>query len=160
MGRFDPGQTIIRSDTTVVRLPVINVSIPPGKPVIIQPASIPQVIDTAKLIQEYFAQAIYRDSIENDTIKIGVHEVVSQNRITFRDISYKLKLPITSVVTHVSQVKRNQVYLGGVAHYSDRLTASLALVAINKKDQMLMATYDPINRSVGGGVLLKIRVRK
>jgi hypothetical protein len=158
MGRFDPEQTAIRSDTTIVNLPDIQVNIPPGKPSIVT-VNIPQTVDTSKIIQDYFTTLKYTDSIETDSVKVHLTEWVRENRIVDRKLTTQFKFTTSNITTYVEE-KRNKLYLGGTVNYSDRVGMSLVGVVVNRRDQMIMGSYDPFNKSIQGGVLVKIGTRK
>lgn len=157
--KFDPEQTVVRSDTTIVRLPDISISIPPGKPSIVT-VTIPQVIDTNQVIQDYYATKQYRDSIETDSVKVYLFETINKNSIIDRKITTQFKFTTSNIQTYVEAQKRNKLYLGGTINYSDRVGMSLVGVVVNRRDQMIMGSYDPFNKSIQGGVLVKIGTRK
>lgn len=158
MGRFDPEQTVLRSDTTVVNLPDIQVNIPPGKPSIVT-VNVPMSVDTSKIIQDYYTTLMYQDSMETDSVRVHLTEWVRENRIVDRKLKTSFKFTTSNITTYVEE-KRNRLYLGGAVHYSDRLSLAVAGVVVNKRDQMVMVGYDPMLKQWTGGVLVKIKLRK
>lgn len=159
LGRFDPEQTTIRSDTIIVNMPDIQVNIPAGKPSIVT-VNIPQSVDTSKIIQDYFTTLLYQDSMETDSVKIHLTEWVRENKIIDRKLKTSFKFTTSNIQTYVQAEKRNRLYLGGAVNYYNRVSLSVAGVVVNKRDQMIMASYDPVLRSWSGGVLFKIKIKK
>lgn len=157
--RFDSDQVIVRSDTTIINLPDVNVSIPPGKASIIT-VNVPTVVDTQKVIQDYYATKEYHDSVETDSVKVILHETLSRNSIIDRKITTKFKFTTSNIQTYVEAQKRNKLYLGGAVNYSDRISLSVVGIVVNRRDQMIMGSYDPFNKSIQGGMLVKIGTRK
>lgn len=160
-GRFDSPATIISSDTTVVYMPPVNISIPPSQTptVIYQP--IPANIDSFAVIRDYYLIRQYQDSLENDTLKIVIKESVSENKISSRDISYKFKLPVTTTITQYVENKSRKLLVGGLAGM-DSVKTSLYLGAAyqNKNDQLFIAGYNPFNKSGVVGAMLPISLRR
>ena len=157
MGRFDPEQTVIRSDTTVVNLPDIQVTIPPGKPSIVT-FNVPQSVDTSKIIQDYYTTLMYQDSMETDSVRVHLTEWVRENRIIDRKLKTSFKFTTSNITNYVEE-KRNKLFLGGAVNYSDRVSLAVAGVVVNRRDQMLMVGYDPMLKQWTGGVLVKIKFR-
>ena len=160
-GRFNSPATIISSDTTVVYMPPVNVSLPPSSnpTVIYQP--IPANIDSFAVVRDYYAIRQYQDSTENDTVKIVIKESVGQNKINSRDISYRFKLPVTTTITQFVENKTRKLLVGGLVGM-DSLKTSLYLGAAyqNKNDQLFIAGYNPFNKSGVVGAMLPISLRR
>lgn len=146
----------VRSDTTIVNMPPVTVNIPPTRPIIInQP--IPDKIDTGAIIRDFFAKVEYRDSIENDTVKVSLYEQVERNRITARQLNYRLKLPLTTVINQITEHKRRFYVGGGITMGRDCTFSAMPFFAYKTlKERIYMGGYDPIGRKVGVGVLIPI----
>jgi hypothetical protein len=157
--RFDPEQTIVRSDTTIIRLPDITVSVPPGKPSIVT-VNIPQVVDTGAIIQDYYATKQYHDSVETDSVKIYIFETLRENSIIDRKLTTQFKFTTSNIQTYVEAKKRNKLYLGGAINYSDRFGVALVGAVVNRRDQMIVGGYDPFTKTIQGGVMVKIGMRR
>lgn len=157
-GRFDPEQTVTRSDTTVINLPDIQVTIPAGKPSVVT-VNVPQTVDTSKIIQDYYTTLMYQDSMETDSVRVHLTEWVRENRIIDRKLKTSFKFTASNITNYVEE-KRNKLYIGGAVNYSDRVSLAVAGVVVNRRDQMLMVGYDPMQKQWTGGVLVKIRLRK
>ena len=158
MGRFDPEQSVTRSDTTIVNLPDIQVNIPVGKPSIVT-VNVPQTVDTSKIIQDYFTTLKYTDSIETDSVRVHLTEWVRENRIIDRQLKTSFKFTTSNITNYVEE-KRNKLYLGGTVNYSDRVSLAVVGVVVNRRDQMITASYDPMRRQWMGGVLVKVKLRR
>jgi hypothetical protein len=157
-GRFDPIAT--GRDTTIINLPPISIDLPPSQSptIIYQPTQ--KDVDSLAVVRDYFAIRQYRDSTENDTVKIIVHESVGQNRVMDRKIDWKLKLPITTVIeTHTERTRK--LLVGGlVSKDSVRVGVYFSAAYQNKKDIIFVAGYDPFLRLGMGGVLMPIKLRR
>jgi len=68
-------------------------------------------IDTNKVLEDYFADYYYRDSVYNDSIKIIIEDTISQNKIKSRDISLQILYP-TITITRDSIVNERGFYAG------------------------------------------------
>jgi hypothetical protein len=157
-GRFDP--IVTGRDTTVINLPPISIDLPPSQSPTIIYQPIPNNVDSLAVVRDYFAIRQYKDSMENDTVKVIVRESVGQNRIMERKIDWKLKLPITTVIeTHTERTRK--LLVGGLVS-KDSLRTGLYLSAAyqNKKDMIFVAGYDPFLRTGMGGVLMPIKLRR
>ena len=157
-GRFDP--LVTGRDTTVINLPSISIDLPPSQSPTIIYQPIPAHVDSFAVVRDYFAIRQYRDSMENDTVKVVVMESVGQNKIMERRIDWKLKLPITTVIeTHTERTRK--LLIGGLVG-KDSLRTGLYLSAAyqNKKDMIFVAGYDPFLKVGMGGLLMPIKLRR
>lgn len=106
---------------------------------------IPQIIDTMAILSDYFAIVDYKDTIEDESIKIFLNESISQNRIISRDLSYKWMKP-TEVITYS---KETNIIYGGLAFYQNIPTStSSILITLNYSNEKMYGSVglDPINR--------------
>lgn len=159
--RFKSEPILSRSDTTIINLPPLSISIPPSNSptVIYQP--IPANVDSLAVIRDYFAIRQYNDSLENDTVKIVLNEVIGQNKVVSRKLNYTLKLPISSVVNEYKSEQSRKLLLGGFASV-DTVSTRIYLGAAyqNKQNQLFMAGYNPIAKSGMVGLLLPISLKR
>ena len=133
-------------------LPPVVVNVPPGKPIIIE-KPVPVNVDTASIIKAYFKEVVYNDSIVNDTVKIVLKEIVSENAIRSRDLRWQLMMPIsTSTIVE----PRSLFYVGGVLDVDNNVSLAPFLAYKNKRDQLLTGSYNPFDRSVGVGVAVPV----
>lgn len=76
------------------------------------PTYILQDVDTAAILQDYFAKVYYRDSVQTQYGSISVEDTISQNRIQARRWATNFTIPtITKTITQ-SVPQRNQLYAG------------------------------------------------
>lgn len=68
-------------------------------------------IDTAKILDDYYATYYYQDSIINDTLSLYISDSIEQNKIKSRQINYSLILP-TKIVTNEVTLNKREIYLG------------------------------------------------
>jgi hypothetical protein len=155
-GAFDDQPTIISKDTIVVNLPQQTFNLPPSAPISIVNNQLPSKIDTGAILKAYFSEVTYLDSVDNDTLKIVLKEVISRNAIVSRELTHRLKIPITKVIETTYQPK-GMFYYGASATYGQSLGLSPMLGYKNKKEQVFFGSYDPINKSIQVGGLLPLK---
>ncbi len=88
--------TIISRDTIIVNLPPQTINLPPSQPINIINNPIPSNVDTGAILKAFFSELTYLDSVDTDTLKIVLKEVISQNKIISRELTHRLKIPITT----------------------------------------------------------------
>jgi hypothetical protein len=106
----------------------------------------PVVVDTAAILQDYFAQVIYRDSsaiTDSTGATYGtafVNDTLSQNRIQARQWRFNLAIPIVTVTKTVEAKPRTQLYVGFNAMFGQTAVGgNVNLTLKTKKDQMFTA---------------------
>lgn len=159
--RFKSEPVLIRSDTTIINLPPLSISLPPSQSPTIIYQPIPDNVDSLAIIRDYFATRQYNDSLENDTVKIVLNEVIGQNKVVSRKIDYRLKLPISSVVNEYKIEKSRKLLLGGFA-LVDSSGSSLYFGGgyQNKQNQLFIVGYNPFVNSGMAGVLIPVSLRR
>lgn len=155
-GVFDDDSTIISKDTIVVNLPQQTFNLPPSAPISIVNNQLPSNIDTGAILKAYFSEVTYLDSIDNDTLKIVLKEVISRNAIVSRELTHRLKIPITKVIETTYQPK-GMFYYGASATYGQTLGLSPMIGYKNKREQIIFGAYDPIQKSIQVGGLMPLR---
>lgn len=125
-------------------------------------------VDTAAILQDFYATRVYRDTIAIDSIGYAyITDTISKNKIESRWFSANYKLPIiTKETTVVIPPKaKTQVYAGfeGVVNRNEPLSYfGPTLTLKTKKDGMytLGAGYD-LNGgvSIKAGILWKIKLK-
>lgn len=153
---FDDDSTIISKDTIVVNLPQQTFNLPPSAPISIVNNQLPSKIDTGAILKAYFSEVTYLDSVDNDTLKIVLKEVVSRNAIVSRELTHRLKIPITKVIETTYQPK-GMFYYGASATYGQTLGLSPMIGYKNKKEQLFFGAYDPLQKSIQVGGLMPLR---
>ena len=154
-GVLNFSQTNVTRDTIVVNLPTQTINIPPGEPVTIINNQPPAKVDTGAVLRAFFSEVTYLDSVDTDTLKIVLKEVVSQNKIVSRELTHRLKIPITTV-TNVYP-RPAMLMAGGKITKTDELGLSASVGYLTKKDVLLYGSFDPSSRSWGVGVLFPLK---
>jgi hypothetical protein len=65
---------------------------------------IPRNIDTVFIIKKYAASYFYDETISDSSIDINIKDTVSMNEITWRDVKYLWKKPVTVIENKITQV--------------------------------------------------------
>lgn len=71
-----------------------------------------QHIDTAFILKDYFAKAIYSDTQKVKYGSIIIKDTVTQNRIASRELITSLNIPVVTKTITLTSPKRTQIYLG------------------------------------------------
>lgn len=102
-------------------------------------------VDTAAILQDYFAKVFYRDSLQTQYGTITVEDTISQNRIQARRWQTNFTIPTITKTITLAEKKRNQLYTGFSGLFGQTsIGAEINLSLKNKKDQV----YE-----VGAGIL-------
>ena len=148
--------TIVSSDTIIVNLPPQTIQLPPGQPINIVNNPAPNNVDTGAILKSFFREITYLDTLDNDTVKIVLKEVVSENSIRSRQLTWKLKMPLTTTINHINE-KKGQLYFGGVATLSNGVSVAPSIGYKNKKDWYMFGSYDPWSKTIQGGYYIPLR---
>jgi len=148
--------TIISRDTIIVNLPPQTINLPPGQPIHIINNPIPSNVDTGAILKAFFSQITYLDSVDNDTLKIVLKEVISQNKIVSRELTHRLKIPITTIIETKNEIKP-LFYYGAFATYGQTLGLSPMVGYRNKREQLFFGAYDPIGKGISVGAMLPLK---
>ena len=68
-------------------------------------------IDTASILEDYFASYAYIDNIKADSIDLTIFDTISQNKIISRSIDYSLIYP-TTTITKERVINKREFYTG------------------------------------------------
>jgi hypothetical protein len=147
--------TIINKDSTFI--PPIVVNLPPGQ-TIIKEKPVPANIDTTSILKAYFREVIYNDSLVNDTVKIILREVISENAIKSRELTWKLNLPITTT-TEIHNQRKMELYGGVMLGMGQQPSAYPMLSLKNKKNHVFMGYYNPFTKEGGFGYSMPIKIK-
>lgn len=91
------------------------------------------VIDTSKILEDFFAKYVYKDTQDFDSVKFVINDTISKNQILSRRIDYTLVRP-TITITEKHFINRREFYLGlGLIGTPQRL--SFIGPQINYKDK-------------------------
>ena len=105
--------TITKIETKYDTIPKDVVRYVPKIVTIIKTDTFPltQIIDTAVILEDYFAKYVYDDFQKLDSLNLTIRDTVSQNKIISRKISYDLIYPRTTV-TETKYINQNEFYFG------------------------------------------------
>lgn len=121
-------------------------------------------VDTAAILSEYFAKKRYKDTILFDGAKVSLEELISENKIQWRNVRLDMDQKEITIERNFYEVPRNKVFIGASISTNGRnLNNSFAIdgVFIPKADKMLFQIgYDLINQQVRVGAALKLSIRK
>lgn len=148
-------QTNVSSDTVIVNLPPQTINFPAGQPINIINQAIPSKVDTGAILRAFFSEITYLDSVDTDTLKIVLKEVISQNKIVSRELTHRLKIPITRI-TNVYH-RPSMLLVGGSVTKTDQVSLQGSVGYLTKKDVLLYGTFDPSTRQWGVGAMVPIR---
>jgi len=145
----NPDEPTIKRDTvwmstthTVVSQPTIIKTIPgkPGTEYKPDPNYDKLVKQYQKIVEDYIAQNIHKDSIKIDSIGyINITDTVTKNKIIGRKTSYTLKYPVITNTITLPPEKHNQLYIGGglQGDQNELLNQfNAGILFKNKKDQI------------------------
>lgn len=153
----DTVTTIINNyDTTVLKVPVY---VPVPSDIIYFP--VPGDIDTAEILNIFFAKYFYQDTAINDTnALIIVFDTITQNRIINRRINYTNRRP-TQIITNTiinSPAKLWNIGAGGfVGGNKTEFEAGASIIVTTNKKASYTASYDFINKTGRIGLFWNIR---
>ena len=150
--------TSYSSDTVIVNLPPQTINFPPGQPINIINNPMPSNVDTGAVLRAFFSEVTYLDSVDTDTLKIVLKEVISQNKIVSRELTHRLKIPI-STITHVYN-RPSMLMVGGNVTKTDQVSLQGSVGYLTKKDVLIYGTFDPSTRQWGVGAMVPIRKSK
>ena len=149
--------THVSSDTVIVNLPPQTINLPPGQPINIVNQPMPAQVDTGAILRAFFSEVTYLDSVDTDTLKIVLKEVISQNKIVSRELTHRLKIPIQTI-TNVYN-RPSMVMIGGMVQSSDRMNLVGSVGYLTRRDLFIYGSFDPYNRAWGVGAMVPIRLR-
>lgn len=101
------------------------------------PTYIMNDVDTAAILQDYFAKVYYRDSLATEYGTITIEDTISLNRIQARRWQTNFIIPVVTKTITQSAKPRNQVYAGFSGLFGQtNIGAEINLSLKNKKDQV------------------------
>lgn len=70
-------------------------------------------VDTAAILKDYFAEYTYNDTIDHDTVKIFINDVLTENKIASRSIEYEILYPTKTITTiEKHYINNREFYIG------------------------------------------------
>lgn len=87
----------------------------PGKTEYVEKiVEVPAEVDTAKILQDYYAERTYNDTIPIDTVGTAyITDVVSENKIQSRNAAFDYTLPTIENTIFVKEKPKRKVFFGG-----------------------------------------------
>lgn len=148
----------------VAQKPQIKDSLIPYPVEVIRIDTIPADVDTLSILSEYFAKKRYKDTILFDGAKVSIEELISENKIQWRNVRLDMDQKEITIERNFYEVPRNKVYIGAsIATNGKSINNSFAIdgVFVPKSDKMLFqAGYDIINQQIRIGAAFKLAIRK
>ena len=141
----------------------------------IKEVTIPTIVDTQALLQDYFAKNIYKDTLNlPDSLgTVSLIDTITQNKILGRTFNASVKQRTIKETTIVKELPKNQVYWGfnGGFNKEDVVSnVSAGLILKTKKDKLVQlnigvansntATGNKMSPYVGVGMYWKIKLKK
>lgn len=115
--------------------------------------TIPQYIDTTKVIEDYFFKHPYKREWTDSNIHLFVYDTISRNGFNGSSIDYKWLQP-TKVITIAP--KRKSFNLGLLMTYGDKYGLSPSFLYQDKKRNSYHFGYDVFNKEVQLGYFYKL----
>ncbi|MDL2262495.1 hypothetical protein LJC11_03215 [Bacteroidales bacterium OttesenSCG-928-I21] len=114
---------------------------------------VPAVVDTARIINDYFAKLTIVDTLVNDTTAlIVVRDSLTENRLISRTWEYKNRLPLEIINTTVNQQDSKLKFGIGLAIGGNRQKFELAPgLMVSKNKNAFTLSYDLYCKSVRVG---------
>lgn len=148
----------------VPQKPQIKDSLIPYPVEVIRIDTVPANVDTLAILSEYFAKKRYKDTILFENAKVSIEELISENKIQWRNIQLDVNQKEITIERNFYEVPRNKVFIGASVLVNPALnnsSFSIDGVFIPKADKMLFqAGYDLINQQIRVGAAFKIAIRK
>ncbi len=154
-------------NTKVVKIPTY-VPVPiPGKP---EPTPIPADVDTVAILHKYYEKVSYSDVQKIDSVgTVTINDVVTQNRIYSRNLTFNYKLPTITETIIVKDPPKNKMFVGGGINVDTQQIVNSVYGGVlfqSKTDKVFginigsSTTSDEIKPYVGGSVYWKIKLKK
>lgn len=129
---------------------------------------VPQKVDTVKILRQFFAKNVYRDTLKlPDSLGfVSMLDTISQNKILYRTFSAEVKERIITDTKIVKDLPKTQVYLGVNSQFSkpnfvNSVGGSILLKT--KRDKIFQlgggVTSDNLSPYINGGIYWKIKFK-
>jgi hypothetical protein len=142
----------------------------------IKEVTIPAIVDTQALLQDYFAKNIYKDTLQlPDSLGIvSLIDTITQNKILGRTFNASVKQRVIKETTIVKELPKTKFFYGleGGFNKADLIShLGMGFLINTKSDKMYHLGVGVANRTIdgttgtlapyiGGGVYWKIRLKK
>jgi hypothetical protein len=117
---------------------------------------LPKNIDTIAILFQYFEKAIYKDTLQNDSIAfIFIQDTISENRILSRKKIIRIK-----PILYTEKPKR-KIYAGiGLGGNMNQFSFAAQILYIDRRERIYGIGYDPVNRITQLSIYWKIKFRQ
>ena len=142
----------------------------------IKEVTIPAIVDTQALLQDYFAKNIYKDTLQlPDSLGIvSLIDTITQNKILGRTFNASVKQRTIKETTIVKELPKTKLFYGFEGGFNKADVVShlgFGVLVNTKADKMFHLGLGVANRTIdgtsgtlapyiGGGVYWKIRLKK
>ncbi len=155
---------VTKIDTVYVDRTIRDTVYTPG-PVQVITRKLPVRIDTVKVLNDYYAKKVYKDTIKLDGIGsyVVVKDTITENKVASRQTFGNLKYPIVTKETTITipPIQKNQVY-GGFILSGPNLGMGPQLILKTKKDKLFQvgASLNQTGIQYNIGLGWKIKLKK
>ena len=134
--------------------------------------SVPQEVDTSKILSQYFAKNVYKDTLRLDDSLgyVSIIDTIKENKIHYRTFDSKVREKVINNKIYVKEPPKRQLYVGtyvGVNQTEILKTLNIGLIYKTKKDKMYHLGAGVINQTpnnlspvINGGIFWKIRINQ
>jgi hypothetical protein len=142
----------------------------------IKEVTIPAIVDTQVLLQDYFAKNIYKDTLQlPDSLGIvSLIDTITQNKILGRTFNASVKQRTIKETTIVKELPKTKLFYGFEGGFNKADVVShlgFGVLVNTKKDKMFHLGLGVANRTtdgtsgalspyIGGGVYWKLKLKK
>ncbi len=142
----------------------------------IKEVTIPAIVDTQALLQDYFAKNIYKDTLQlPDSLGIvSLIDTITQNKIFGRTFNASVKQRVIKETTVVKELPKTKLFYGFEGGFNKADVVShlgFGVLVNTKKDKMFHLGLGVANRTtdgtsgalspyIGGGVYWKLKLKK
>jgi len=142
----------------------------------IKEVTIPAIVDTQALLQDYFAKNIYKDTLQlPDSLGIvSLIDTITQNKILGRTFNASVKQRVIKETTVVKELPKTKLFYGFEGGFNKADVVShlgFGVLVNTKKDKMFHLGLGVANRTtdgtsgalspyIGGGVYWKLKLKK
>jgi hypothetical protein len=142
----------------------------------IKEVTIPAIVDTQALLQDYFAKNVYKDTLQlPDSLgTVSLIDTITQNKILGRTFNASVKQRIVKETTFVKELPKTKLFYGFEGGFNKADVVShlgFGVLVNTKKDKMFHLGLGVANRTtdgtsgalspyIGGGVYWKLKLKK
>lgn len=133
---------------------------------------VPQDVDTAKILLQYYAKNVYKDTLKlQDSLGIvSLVDTIKENKIHHRTFVANVREKIIKEKIYIKEPPKRQLYVGtyvGINNTDVLKTLNLGLLYKDKKDKIFHLGAGVINQTpsnlspvINGGMFWKIQIKK